>query len=437
MEEQFLHYLWKFRLLNLQLRLLSGEPLTVLHPGVYNHDGGPDFFNARIRIGQTTWAGNVEIHGKASDWYRHGHHRDKAYDNIVLHVVYESDQEVKTSDSHLIPTLELKQQYPAHLLSHYQNMMTSHQWIPCYALLKDLNKQELSVWMTVLALERLKKKSETIYPLWDSCGKDWKESFYRFMSLNFGFRINALPFELLAKALPFKVMTRQGYDLFLLESLLYGMSGLILPGVRDDYPKALKREFDFFREKYQLQPISSGLWKFLRLRPGNFPTIRLSEWAAFLHHHQENLFDFLLENDLEVWRKALSVKASVYWNEHFIFDKKSAYKPKILGESSINLLIVNALLPFLFFYSRQKSVPTLSDRALQMLDLLPAENNRELSLWKNGGIATNSALDTQALIQLKRTYCDFKRCLECRIGHQIMKNKTHEKNQLDQGLPLL
>jgi hypothetical protein len=437
MDERFFHYLWKFRLLFPQLRLTSGEILTVLHPGDYNRDGGPDFFNARIRIGDTTWAGNIEIHGKSSDWFRHGHHLDKAYENVVLHVVVENDREVRTENNRLLPTLEIKDQYPETLIRHYRGMMSGQRWIPCQLLLNDLNKQDISLWMTVLILERLEKKARFILPLFNSCGDDWEETLYRFLAYNFGFRINGLPFELLAKSLPLKFLTRQGNSLFRKEALLFGMSGLLSQNAKDDYPRALAREFQFLRDKYQLSPISSGLWKFLRLRPSNFPTIRLSQWAAFLHQHEGNLFEMLCAEDLSAWHEKFRVKASVYWDDHFIFDKHSYPKPKLLGESSIDLIIMNALVPFLFFYSRQKSDKALADKVLLFLEQLPGEINFDIKMWENAGLSVRTALHTQALIQLKRNYCDVKRCLECRIGHKILKTKWYEKSSNDKGLPVI
>lgn len=437
MDEKFLHYLWKFRLLHSQLRLVSGEALTVLHPGDHNHDGGPDFFNARIRLGSTTWAGNVEIHGKSSDWFRHGHQLDKAYESVILHVVFEHDREVMASGNRIIPTLEVKNQYPETMLHHYRCLMSGNYWIPCHALLNSLDRREFSPWMTVLAIERLQKKAKEISLLWNSCAQDWEESFYRFMSLNFGFRINSLPFELLAKALPWKFLSRQRNDLFRIEALLFGMSGLISSGSKDCYPLSLYAEFEFLRDKYQLRPVHPGLWKFLRLRPSNFPTIRLSQWAAFLNGNQSSLFEMLNVSDLSAWYEKLGVSASAYWDDHFIFDKISVSKPKIMGKSSIDLLIINALVPYLFFYSRQKALPAMAAKAISILEQLPAENNSLMKLWEKEGMPVKSALCTQALIHLKHDYCDVKRCLECRIGLKILKTESHEITNIDQGLPVV
>jgi len=437
MDEQFFHYLWKFRLLNPDLRLITGESLTVLHPGEHNKDGGPDFFNARIRIGNTTWAGNVEIHGKSSDWFRHGHQHDTAYETIVLHVVYEHDREIRSRKNEGIPTLELKDQYPEMLFLNYRSMMMSRQWIPCYRMLSGSYHQDFSFWAPVLSLERLMGKMEGILSLWVSCGDDWEETFYRHLASNFGFRINALPFELLAKSLPLKILTRQGDQLFRKEALLYGMSGLIGPGSRDDYPLSLWSEFDYLKDKYNLHPLAPGLWKFLRLRPFNFPTIRISQWAAFLNINKGNLFDMLCVNNISELKENFRLVASAYWDNHFTFDRSSPPRPKIMGQSTIDLLIINALVPFLFFYSRQNGDPSLAEKAIRFLEQLPGEVNFEIKEWEKAGMPVKTALTTQALLHLKRHYCDSKRCLECRIGNKILKTDSHEKERIDKGLPVV
>ena len=437
MDEQFFHYLWKFRLLNPDLRLTTGESITILNPGDYNHDGGPDFFNARIRIGTTTWAGNVEIHGKSSDWFRHGHQHDKAYDTIILHVVYQQDKEIRSQNNDLIPTLELKGQYPEALSLNYRSIILSQQWIPCYSMMSVYPKHEFSLWAPGLVMERLQQKMRGICSLWESCGKDWEEALYRYLSLSFGFRINGLPFELLAKSLPLKIIIRHGDELFRKEALLFGMSGLVGPGLKDDYPLALQSEFEYLSKKYNLHPIPKGLWKHLRLRPSNFPCIRISQWAAFLNHNRGNLFNMLEVNDVMEWTEKFGVVASEYWDDHFTFDRLSPHSPKEMGTASIYLLIINALVPFLFFYSNLQGNPGLAEKALLFLDQLPGETNAEIKEWAKAGMPVKTALNTQALLHLKRHYCDAKRCLECRIGNRILKAESHEKERNDQGLPVL
>jgi len=421
MNEEFLHYLWKFRLLNLETRTVSGDPVVILNPGDHNKDGGPDFINARVRIGETIWAGNVEIHVVSSDWFRHGHHNDKGYDNIILHVVYQHDPKPDPHPVLTIPTLEVIDQFPLHIKDRYDLLMRNQLWIPCINLLDLTYQSDLTLWTASLALERIILKCEEIRRFWELCGHDWEETFYRFLATNFGFRINGLSFELMAKSLPLKVIKRHAGNIIQLEALLFGQAGLLDSDFNDPYPVLLASEYRFFKNKYRLAPVTGTVWKFLRLRPSNFPTIRISQFAAFIQSAGGRFFQLLDSSSFAEIQTWFDLLASPYWDDHYIFDRLSPKRVKIMGQSSRALLIINGIVPFLFFLGLEKGMANYREKAINLLESLSGESNSEIHRWKKAGMETDNALKTQALIQLKRTYCDRKRCLECRLGKRILK----------------
>lgn len=423
MNEQFLSYLWKYRQINAGLRTEAGDLLTILHPGDQNRDSGPDFFNARLRIGNTIWAGNVEIHVRASDWYRHGHQTDPAYDNTILHVVYEHDVTVSNQNGEEIPTLVLHEQYPEKIFEQYQLMMDNMQWIPCYNQLKDHHDVKFGLWAPSLAVERLINKSVGIRGLWESCGHDWEEALYRHLAMSFGFRINGLPFEMLAKSIPLKIVRQHCTSLFQTEALFFGQAGMLNADLQDDYPQSLWHEYRFLADKYQLKPLHESNWKFLRLRPSNFPTLRISQFSGFISNSKASFFNMLESRNLSEVVASINSPASAYWNTHYLFDKPSSFRPKMMGTGSINLLVINGLVPFLFFYGLEKDEPSLREQALNLLEQLSPEQNSEIVPWETVGIACNNALHSQALLHLKRSYCNKKQCLGCRIGSELLADR--------------
>jgi len=424
MDEEFLHYLWKFRLLNLEIKTVSGDPVVVLYPGDHNKDSGPDFINARVKIGETTWAGNVEIHILSSDWFRHGHHNDKAYENIILHVVYQIEHHVNAKQVLKIPTLEMMNQFPRHILERYDLMMRNHLWIPCINLLENTKRPEFTLCTPSLVLERILLKCEEIRRFWEWCGHDWEETFYRFLSTNFGFRINGLPFELLAKSLPLNLIKRHAGNVLQLEALLFGQAGLLNSDYKDPYPVLLSSEYRFFKNKYGIASIPGTAWKFLRLRPSNFPTIRISQFAAFIQSTGGRFFQLLDSSSIVEIQNKFNLSASRYWNDHYIFDRISSEQVKIMGHSSRTLLIINGVVPFLFFIGLEKGLVNYREKAMNLLESLSGESNSDITRWKKCGMEVDNALKTQALTQLKRSYCDKKRCLECRLGIAILRRKA-------------
>jgi len=417
MEEVFLHYLWRFRLFNPELRTTSGEEVVVIHPGTHNTNSGPDFINARIRIGGTTWAGNVEIHKQSSDWFRHRHHLDPSYDNVILHVVYRYDPETGPMN---ILTVELDGQFPAAIGDKYTAMMQNCKWIPCSHSLGEPLQQEFSLWNSSLVIERLERKCVDIRLLWEACDRNWEECFYRFLSSGFGFRLNSLPFELLAGSLPLKYLMRNSSSRTLLEALLYGQAGMLEEKYRDQYPLQLKREFRYLSEKYRLSTPAGIQWRFMRLRPSNFPTLRISQFASLIQSTGGRLYQFIESHDMTRITETLNLSASSYWDEHFMFDRYSPKKIKLLGEGSKLLLVINVIVPFLFFVGLENRMNSLCDKSLQLLESLKGEINPDVTRWRVAGFETGDAFKTQALLQLKRAYCDRKRCLECRLGLKIL-----------------
>lgn len=420
MNEAFLSYLWKYRQLNQEIKTESGDQLTILHPGEQNTDSGPDFFNARIRIGNTTWAGNVEIHVLASDWYRHGHQMDPNYDHAILHVVYEADRQVFHRNGEPMQTLALRNKFPQKVYLRYEQLMVNPQWIPCMNQLNPKEDYGFRLWAPALAVERLEYKTNSIRHLFAGSANDWEEAFYCQLANSFGFKINSLPFELMAKSLPLKIVRQHCNNIFQTEALLYGQAGMLDRDFNDLYPWELATEYQYLSRKYHLQPVAGGEWKFLRLRPPNFPTIRISQFARFLCQTQGRFFHLLEGDSLNESASLLKLTASDYWNTHYVFDRPATFMPKTIGQSCIQLLVINGLAPFLFFYGQEKGQPSKCDGVLEFLEQFDSEKNAYTDRWKEVGFPAENALQTQALLQLKQFYCDKKRCLECRIGSCLL-----------------
>jgi len=423
MNEQFLHHLWKFRLLTNDLLTADGEEVVVLHPGQHNRDSGPDFLNARIRIGKTLWAGNVECHVRSSDWLRHKHQDDEAYQNIILHVVYESDKIIRRSNGEMIPEVALKGRFNALLYERYRDMMENMNWIPCEKLMDEVHPLIVRSMLERLLVERLEEKEGHILQTYQACNNDWEEAFYFMLARNFGFRLNSGPFELLAKSLPFKVLSRHRDDIFQIEALLYGQAGMLKKKYHDEYPRKLAKEYRFLQKKYALKPIDPHLWKFLRLRPSNFPTIRISQFSCLLCQSQGLFSEVISSQQLYDLRNLFDLKCSEYWTSHYIFDRKSVSITKRIGVKTVDLLLINTVIPFIFVYGMSKDNPGLKERALDFLTKLPAEENSISNQWRHLGIKMDCAFSSQAMMELKEHYCDQKRCLDCKIGHAILKKE--------------
>ncbi|HSV87377.1 MAG TPA: DUF2851 family protein, partial [Bacteroidales bacterium] len=341
MKEEFLHYLWKYRLFNSnQLTTTTGEPVQVVHPGHENSDSGPDFTAAKIRIGETLWAGHVELHVRSSQWEQHGHHKDAAYGNVILHVVYEHDREIFDRHCNAIPVLEAKGKFREELLTAYQGLLSSKAWIPCQGIPNAIDREILGLWLNRLLVERLERKSAEVLQYFEYFKNDWDQTLYFLLARNFGFKTNATAFSLLAQRTPLKTLLRCRNNLFAIEALLFGQSGLISEKSQDDYPRSMLQEYNHLKRKYNLESVSPHLWKFARLRPTGFPTIRIAQFASLIYKSQQ-LFRTLIESDsTDKIRSLLKVETSPYWAYHYIFDKKTPFKPKVLGSDAINNIII-------------------------------------------------------------------------------------------------
>lgn len=424
--EEFFQHVWENKLFTSKnIKTVAGETLKVIDVGRRNTDSGPDFFNAKIKIDNTIWAGNIEIHKKSSDWINHNHHIDSAYDNVILHVVLEDDKPVRNTNTNLIPTLLMH--YPDHLRSNYQKLLDAKTWIACQNQFHKINPVVLQLGFNRLMIERLEDKTNEILERLKQNNNDWNETFYQVLAKMFGFKVNALPFELLSKSLPLTILAKHKNNMHHVEALLFGNSGLLnnqLLG--DDYYLQLRNEYSFLFKKYGLKGIESHLWKFMRLRPGNFPTIRISQLAALIHK-SHGLFSKILEiENTENLKELFKVKASEYWNSHYNFNRPSKLNSeKELGESSINSLIINVVIPFLFVYGEKQNKHHLKNRALEFLEQLPPESNSIITNWKKLGLEVRSSFESQALLQLKNNYCGKKKCLNCQIGVKLVSSPNN------------
>jgi len=419
-KEEFLHFIWENKLFHADSLLTEdGEPLRIVSPGRHNTHAGPDFFDARIQIAETLWAGNVEIHVKASEWIRHNHQTDPAYRNTILHVVAMSDMEVFNDMGSKIPALVIK--WPDWITRNYEMLVRSHDWIACASFLYQVDPFKIKFFLNGIVIERLTQKIDAIGKLLSETREDWGETFYCMLARSFGLRENALPFEMLARSLPQSILAHHHDSLFQIEALLFGQAGLLGDELfGDDYYLDLRKEYRFLAMKYGLKPIAGHLWKFMRMHPGNFPTIRIAQFAVLIHHSR-GLFSAITEaSNLEEIRQLFSLTASEYWNNHYTFNKLSVYRPKMFGDEIFRLVVINVVVPFYFLFGDNQNKLTLKDRALEILEQLPAENNRLIERWAEAGITAENALESQALLQLQHNYCEQKRCLCCTIGHKII-----------------
>lgn len=420
MNEEFLVYLWQFKLIHHDLTTTDGAHLQIINPGERNTNSGPDFFNARIKIDHTTWAGNAEIHVRSSDWHKHSHSNDDAYDNIILHIVYQNDVDIRRKNQEPIPTLELKDKIDISIYKKYKSFIESSNWIPCNDSIGAIDHFRISATLDSLMIERLAEKASLIKQELEKTKLDFQEVFYRKLARNFGFKVNTDAFELLAKSLPLKIISKHKNNFIQIEALLFGQSGLLEKNFNDEYPKKLKKEYLFLAEKYKLKPIDRKLWKFMRLRPANFPTIRIAQFAQLLYKSATLLTDILQTNKLNSVNALFTISASEYWNEHYNFDVASEKKIKNLGTTSFNLILINTIVPFKFVYGQHLGKIAMQDNSINWLEEIKAENNQVIKRFKGINVIPQNAMQSQALLQLKSNYCDKKRCLECKFGHSIL-----------------
>ncbi|WP_291098206.1 MULTISPECIES: DUF2851 family protein [unclassified Flavobacterium] len=421
MKEEFLHYLWKFKKFDtLNLKTSNGEEIIIVNVGQYLELAGPDFFNSQIVIGDQKWAGNVEIHLKSSDWYVHHHERDTAYENVILHVVWEHDTEIFRSNNTEIPVLELKNYVDAATITNYQSLMAPKSWIFCERQLKEIDEFTLRNWQERLFFERLERKSKPIYELLEQSNNDWEAALFCLLAKNFGLNTNGEIFLKIAQSIPFSIIRKESFEVENLEALLLGSAGLLDSEKEDNYFKDLKFRYFYLLHKYQIEKKIVDPVQFFKHRPDNFPTIRLSQLAN-LYHVQQNLFSKIsTSNSVKSIYETFEVSASNYWQNHYQFDKESPKKKKKLSKSFVDLVIINTLIPLQFAYAKSQG-KEISEDLIQLLNEVAPEQNAIMDKFGSFGIKSKNAFESQSLLQLKNEYCNKSRCLECGIGMELLK----------------
>ncbi len=421
--EDFVKYLWKFQKFDKQnLLSVEGQTIEILKTGFTNTDAGPDFSHARIMIDGIEWAGNIEIHVKTSEWFQHHHETNPAYENVILHVVWEADKPVFRADGSQIPTLELKTRTDKNLIKKTKELIDNQLVIPCQNQFKNINSLTKQQALDAAMMQRLEMKAALVLEKWEQNNRDWEQTIYEILAKNFGFKINAEPFEQLARNLPIKVLQKHKENLSVIEAIVFGMAGFLSNSPSDDYKSNLSKDFDFYKAKFNLttKQLNKSEWKFLRLRPANFPTIRLAQFAALIHH-QKSFFSFFTETkDYEEICKLLATTQSDYWQTHYDFEKQSTTKMAALGKASIENIIINTVVPTLFAYAQTIDNQDLKDRAIAFLDKIKAEKNHITDFWKANGLPIKTAFDSQASIELFNNFCTKKRCLNCAVGIKIL-----------------
>ncbi|HET8829991.1 MAG TPA: DUF2851 family protein [Pelobium sp.] len=423
--EAILHFIWKYKLFNLLgLHTTEGQSVQILQAGIHNLDSGPDFFNGKVKIGETLWAGNIEIHLKSSDWLKHKHQTDKAYDNVILHVVWEHDTAIYRTDGTLIAVLELKNAVAPIVIQNYDQLLSNNYWVPCEAQLPFVDDFTKSQCLDRMLPERLEDKSFLISDIYQATNNSWEDTFYIVLARSFGFKVNALPFELLAKNLPQLTLAKHKNSALQIEALIFGVAGFLDFNFEDEYQKKLKSEFQFLRAKYQLPVLDVSLWKFSKTRPDNFPTIRLAQFAALVLK-SEHLFSKIIsiKNKKSFAELFTELPINSYWETHFRFDKPAERKSVNLGSGSIDNLLINAIAPLLFFYGKETGAKEFIDLAIDLLLEIKPEENKIIKGFAERGFKASNAFDTQALIHLKKSFCDLKKCLNCGIGLKIIKQQ--------------
>ena len=448
MREEFLYYIWENRLTDKDLKTTEGEAVEVVVTGYPNNDSGPDFLEAKIQIGDKLWAGHVEIHVKSSDWNRHGHQNDKAYKNVILHVVYENDLQVNN-----IPTLELKGHFDESLFAQYQKLIASKTWIPCEKNISQVPVFTRLSWLDRMAVERLESKSGAVTKILEANQFDWEDALYKLLMRYFGLKVNNEAFETLSNILPFKTLLKHADNLLQLESMLMGCAGFLEDDFTEEYPQLLKREFSIMKTKFNLLTMPTERWRYMRMRPSNFPTIRLAQMAQLIHKNGPLFSMIKAAKDTAEAKALFDVTASEYWETHWRFNKRlpqcdrlsqcdsptvqgsgavglsyhdSRKTAKHLGDATANILIINAVAPLLFCYGKLHKDESVCESALQFLENTEAEDNATIRHYAQYGITAENAMQTQALLHLYSYFCKCKRCLECRIGNVLL----HKTNQI-------
>lgn len=422
MKEDFLHYIWQHKLFTTTtLQTTTHKEIVIKKVGVLNTNAGADFFNAQLKIDNQLWAGNVEIHVKSSDWYVHGHEKDTNYDNVILHVVWEYDSPVYRSDNTEIQTLELSKYVAKDVFEKYQNLFSiPKKWINCEKDIHKIDDFTLNNWKERLYFERLEQKSGLILDLLSKSNNDWEAVLFKLLAKNFGLKVNGDSFLQVANSLDFSVVRKEGDTAEKLEALLMGQAGLLLDTKEDVYYNELKNEYHYLAKKHNLKIQKTLRVKFFRLRPTNFPTIRLAQLAS-LYAMYQNLFSKLNElKSLEDFYQMLSVKASNYWSTHYNFDAESKKSAKKLTKSFIDLLLINTIIPLRFIYQTHIGKAN-QEEILELIKAIKPEKNSIIDRFTTLKVNSISAFETQSLLELKNNYCSKYKCLQCAVGAILIR----------------
>ncbi len=419
MKEELLHYLWQTKSFDLaDLETTEGETVSLIKFGTHNANAGPDFLNGQVRIGDTLWSGHIEIHTLASHWRNHRHHNDIAYNNVILHVVYENDSPILNANNQAIPTIELKNRFPFSYIDDHLKLISSLSWIPCADHLSQIDQSKVPFFLERLLVNRLEEKCKRISELCKSTKNDWEEVLYKLLLRYLGLKINSDGFQRLSEVLPYSILKKQAESIQQKESLLFGQADLL--SGNDSYFQELKKEYKHQQNKYKLTPMRGVEWLFAKLRPANFPTIRIAQIAA-LYHKTPSLFsEIIAAKSLTELEELFEISASTYWDTHYIPEKTSTKRKKKIGKTTKQILIINVVAPLIFAYATAKDDEPLKEKALDLLYQLPSENNNIIRRFSQMALKAESAAQSQALIELKTNYCDRQQCLSCQIGQQII-----------------
>ncbi len=428
MREDFIHYLWKYKKFDASnLKTTLGEDLSIVSVGQHNVNSGPDFFNAQVKIGEQLWAGNLEIHIKSSDWFLHNHEQDKAYDNVILHVVWEHDTDVFRKDNTTIATLVLKNVVHEEVLNNYEKLFLTpiatrtNKWINCEYDFKAVSSFVLSNWLERLYFERLERKAKTIETLLKASKNNWEAVLFKMLAKNFGLKVNGESFFSLAQSIDFSVVRKVQSKQQILEALLFGQAGLLDSGleIENGYHLNLANDYKFLTQKFSLKNTQVLPLQFFRLRPPNFPTIRLSQLAS-LYNEQQNLFSKIIKTEnLNEFYTLFKVSASPFWNTHYTFQKESKSSKKSISKAFIDLLLINTILPIKFCYAKHQGAE-VDTTILKIANTIASEKNSIIQAFNTLKKVSKSSLQSQALLQLKTEYCDKNKCLQCAIGNSLL-----------------
>ena len=424
--EQLLHYIWSNRLFNTNsLKTENGVLVEVIDPGLQNENAGPDFFNSKIKANGKVWAGNVEIHRASSDWMRHGHHKDKAYNSVILHLAEDIDTEIVNENGQKVE--QCKVEVSEQLKKSAEYLINSKSNLPCHNFLSSIPKIKLNGWLSYLTIDRLERKSDDVSKHLKRFNNSWDDVFYVVLSRNYGFGINSDEFERLALSLPYKYILKHSDSLFQVEALMFGQAGLLERALQDEYYMRLKNEYSFLKNKYKLKSIEGYVFKKMRVRPVSFPDMRIAQLAALLQKSGRLFSTILKMNDYREFLSYLQTEPSDYWQSHYSFGKSSIKSKKLLGAASLDIIVINTVVPMLFAYGKKSANEEYCNRAIEILETIKPENNKIIREFISAGVIPLNAADSQAIIQLRREYCDKRKCLYCRYGHNLLSTDSFNR----------